>query len=293
MAPGPGGAAERARPRGSRGRGAAGHVAGGAGFTGGRDGATRLSTAASSCLPDPAPFPFPSVHVPPRPCLPSASPPFLLCFTTCSSSSCSRRLPPAVTEAFPRPPPPPPGCSWRPPASLRATSALTCPQSLTDGSHGEQVHTEVVAGFPFNSRPEQAVLVKNTFPKVEINVFMCKLIHSYHKNIKMSDNTERQSVDGGNHPHPLLGDKHSEGAGWAPGLLRSLLVPRSRWGPAGLTVRSPLSSATPGRGAAVPGSGSQRWACAGEWGGVGTNGITSHRTRWFCLCVLVVCLSSA
>lgn len=85
---------------------------------------------------------------------------------------------------------------------------------------------------------------------------------------------------------PLLGDKHSEGAGWAPGLLRSLLLPRSRWGPAGLTVRSPLSfTATLGRGAAVPGSGSQRWACAGEWGGVGMNGIVSHRTRWFCLCV--------
>lgn len=79
---------------------------------------------------------------------------------------------------------------------------LSSAPSLTNGSRGEQVHTEVVAGLPFNCRPEQAVLVKNTFPKVEINVFMCKLIHSYRKNIKTSDNTERQSVDGGNHPTP-------------------------------------------------------------------------------------------
>lgn len=82
LAPGPGGAAERARPRDSRGRGATAHVAGGAGLAGGRDCAMRLSTAASSCLPDPVPFPFPAVHFPPRPRLPSASPPFLLCFTT-------------------------------------------------------------------------------------------------------------------------------------------------------------------------------------------------------------------
>lgn len=58
---------------------------------------------------------------------------------------------------------------------------LSSAPSLTNGSRGEQVHTELVAGLPFHSRPEQAVLVKNTFPKVEINVFMCKLIHTYIK----------------------------------------------------------------------------------------------------------------
>lgn len=152
-------------------------------------------------------FPFPAVHFPLRPRLPSASPPFLICFTIYSSSSCCCRLLPSVRYVFFTPLPPSASvvsaCFHASPRVTPSTDLSSAP-SLTNCSHGEQINTKVVGDLPFNYKSEQAILVKNTFPKVEINVFTCKLVYTYHLKCQTMQKDECRWWKS---PHPLFHDE--------------------------------------------------------------------------------------
>lgn len=120
---------------------------------------------------------------------------------------------------------------------------LSSAPSLTKGSRGEQVHAEVVGGLPLNSRPEQAVLVKDSFPKVEINVVVCKLMHSYRKNVRQHRGAERRWWESPN-PFSVIGAvKVRAGLGECYGACWSHVLPVGP-GPAH-RVLSPIFTASP------------------------------------------------